>query len=95
VTRALQIASLAAPGEHRELLAEAGLACLEVQDLSAGVERSIGETVKALAGRRARLEERYGAELVGAMERLLPELRALYGQKLGYVLVVARKPVAR
>jgi SAM-dependent methyltransferase len=94
VTRALQIASLAAPGEYRHLLPGVGLECLEVQDLSARVRRSIGETVAATQGRRRELVRAYGEELYATMLRLLPELAAMYGEKLGYVLVVARRPGA-
>jgi cyclopropane fatty-acyl-phospholipid synthase-like methyltransferase len=91
VTRALQIASLAAPGEYERLLPGVGLECLEVQDLSDRVRRSIGETAAAGEGRRPELVRTYGEELCATMLRLLPELEAMYAEKLGYVLVVARR----
>jgi cyclopropane fatty-acyl-phospholipid synthase-like methyltransferase len=94
VTRALQIASLAGPEDYRRLLPEAGLECLELQDLSVRVRRSIAETIRATQARRADLVQAYGQELYQTMERLLPELDALYGGKLGYVVVVARRPLA-
>lgn len=94
VTRALQIASLAKPEEYTRLLPSVGLECLEVQDLSARVRRSIGETVAASERRHRELVRAYGEELYATMLRLLPELEAMYGEKLGYVLVVARRPKA-
>ena len=93
VVAALQIASLAGPEDYRGLLSDAGLECLEVQDLSARVRRSIGETLAATDARRGELVESYGEALYETMRRLLPELEALYADKLGYVLVVARKPM--
>jgi cyclopropane fatty-acyl-phospholipid synthase-like methyltransferase len=94
VTRALQIASLAGPEEYRRLLPGVGLECLEVQDLSDRVRRSIGETIAASERRHGELVRAYGEELYATMLRLLPELEAMYGEKLGYVLVVARRPEA-
>ena len=94
VTRALQIASLARPGQHAEWLGQAGLETLETMDLSAGVRRSVGETIRAADARAAELRSVYGEELYGAMRALLPELDALYAEKLGYVLVVGRRPAA-
>jgi len=93
IVAALQIDSLAAPGDDPRLLEEAGLECLELEDLSARVQRSIGETVAATDARRAALVEAYGAKLYESMRRLLLELEVLYADKLGYVLVVARKPL--
>jgi SAM-dependent methyltransferase len=92
VTRALQIASLARPGQHRVWLEGAGLVPVETVDLSAAVRRSVGETIRAADARAGELRAAYGEELCGAMRALLPELDALYAEKLGYVLVVARKP---
>jgi len=93
VTRALlQIATLARPGQYPEWLDEAGLEPVETLDLSASVRRSIGETIRAADARSGELRSAYGQELYGAMRALLPELDALYAEKLGYVLVVARKP---
>lgn len=91
VTRALQIASLVGPEGYRHLLPEVGLECLEVLDLSARVHRSIGETIAAARRKRGDLAKAYGDELCATMERVLLELQTLYGEKLGYVLVVARK----
>lgn len=91
VTRALQIASLAGPEDYPRLLPEAGFECLEVRDLGQRVRRSIAETIAATHARRTELVGAYGEELYGTMARLLPELDALYGDKLGYVLVVARR----
>jgi cyclopropane fatty-acyl-phospholipid synthase-like methyltransferase len=92
VTRALQIASLAPPGRYREWLGEAGLEAVETLDLSAAVRRSVGETIRAADARAGELRSAYGEELYGAMRALLPQLDSLYAEKLGYVLVVARKP---
>ena len=92
VTRALQIASLARPGQYREWLDEAGLLPVATVDLSAAVRRSVGETIRAADARAGELRSAYGEELYGAMRALLPELDALYAEKLGYVLVVAGRP---
>jgi cyclopropane fatty-acyl-phospholipid synthase-like methyltransferase len=92
VTRALQIASLARPGQYQEWLGAAGLLPVETLDLSAAVRRSVGETMRAFDARAGELRSAYGDSLCGAMRALLPELDALYAEKLGYVLVVARKP---
>jgi len=91
VVGALQIASLAGPDDYRRLLPEAGLQCLEVQDLSTRVRRSIGETLAATDARRVELVEAYGEELFATMRRLLPELESLYADKLAYLLVVAQR----
>lgn len=94
VTRALQIASLARPGQYRDWLAEAALECVETLDLSAAVRRSVGETIRAADARASELRSVYGEELYATMRALLPELDALYAEKLGYLLVVARRPEA-
>jgi cyclopropane fatty-acyl-phospholipid synthase-like methyltransferase len=91
VTRALQIASLAGPDQYATLLPSVGLVPVDVEDVSARVRRSIGETIAAAEGRRAELVRAYGEELCATMLRLLPELEALYGEKMGYWIVVARK----
>jgi cyclopropane fatty-acyl-phospholipid synthase-like methyltransferase len=92
VTRALQIASLARPGHYPGWLAAAGLECVETLDLSAAVRRSVGETIRAADAREGELRSAYGQELYAAMRALLPELDALYAGKLGYLMVVARRP---
>lgn len=94
VTRALQIASLARPGEYRAWLADSGLECVETLDLSAGVRRSVAETIRAADARADELRAVYGDALYTAMRALLPELDAIYAEKLGYLLVVARRPPA-
>ena len=94
VTRALQVASLARPGQYAGWLAEAGLECLETEDLSAAVRRSVGETIRAADARASELRSAYGEELYATMRALLPQLDALYADKLGYLLVVARRPEA-
>jgi hypothetical protein len=92
VVRALQVAELAQPGDHGRLLASAGLECVEALDLSAAVRRSVEETIRATEANGARLRAACGDELYETIRRLLPELDALYREKLGYVLVVARRP---
>ena len=94
VTRALQIASLVRPGQYSAWLADSGLECVETLDLSAGVRRSVAETIRAADARAGELRAVYGDALYAAMRALLPELDAIYAEKLGYLLVVARRPPA-
>jgi SAM-dependent methyltransferase len=92
VVRALQVAGLARPGDHERLLAGAGLDPVESMDLSAAVRRSVAETIRATDAQAAALRAAYGDDLYVAIRRLLPELDALYAEKLGYVFLVARRP---
>lgn len=91
VTRALQIASIGRPGQYEEWLDRSGLEHVSTDDLSAAVRPSVGETIRAADARAGELRAAYGDALYDAMRTLLPELHAIFAEKLAYVLVVARK----
>lgn len=84
--------SLLHPDRYGEVVAQAGLEVVQVLDVTAQTRQNMRWIEQRYAADKEHLVGVYGAEFAAQMDRLLPVGMSIYTQKLGYVIVEARRP---
>jgi cyclopropane fatty-acyl-phospholipid synthase-like methyltransferase len=88
-----ELNSLAQFDEYPKLLCDANFIVADVQDISTETERTTDKVLEVLVQKYGEIERRFGSQLTEVMKKYSADLRVLKTVKIGYVIVVAHKPV--
>lgn len=84
--------SLLRPGGYGDVIAQAGLEVVSVEDVTAQTKQNMRSISARYERDKEQLATVYGSEFAAQMDLMLPIGMSIYTDKLGYVIAEARRP---
>lgn len=94
LTEGFAFSSLIRAESYGDVVAEAGLEPVRVHDVTEQIKQNLQWFLSRFDANRETLADHYGPAFTGQMDQFLPMSKSIYTEKLGYVIVEARRPTA-